>query len=340
MFSNNRNILFKGIVLALCIISCVHLFFFPLFETNTNPNVIRTYLDLEQSLCVNDIRKKKPLKPGKCPENGIITVEQGGRLGNQIWEYTAVFALARETGLDPYIPRCIKLKLDSVFDKLSVPTLDEIGHCLVQRDFYVMTPEQSNIDYFLEAWNFTNQSVILPKYIMQPSLLLNWGQDIIHEFSIKKSLVEKSQKILHAAVKYVKTPVGTFIGVHVRRTDYISYVKRKYNSSTVDKSFFQSAMQLYESKFSNPIFIFVSDDAKWCWDNFNYKKNAYITGKHHSSSPGLDMTILANCNHTIYDYGTYGMWGAILAGGNAVHYSFKEEGPVFQTTALKNYRGR
>ena len=27
------------------------------------------------------------------------------------------------------------------------------------------------------------------------------------------------------------------------------------------------------------------------------------------------MALLANCNHSIFDYGTYGMWGGLLSGG-------------------------
>lgn len=30
------------------------------------------------------------------------------------------------------------------------------------------------------------------------------------------------------------------------------------------------------------------------------------------------MAIAASCNHTIYDYGTFGFWGAYLAGGYTI----------------------
>ena len=36
------------------------------------------------------------------------------------------------------------------------------------------------------------------------------------------------------------------------------------------------------------------------------------------TDPGLDLAILASCNHSLVDYGTFSTWGAYLAGGGAV----------------------
>ncbi len=33
---------------------------------------------------------------------------------------------------------------------------------------------------------------------------------------------------------------------------------------------------------------------------------------------GDDLALLAACNHTILSYGTFGMWGALLAGGRLI----------------------
>ena len=46
---------------------------------------------------------------------------------------------------------------------------------------------------------------------------------------------------------------------------------------------------------------------------------------------GLDLALLAACNHTIATYGTFGLWGALLAGGAAImstqvscHFDFEK----------------
>ena len=45
-----------------------------------------------------------------------------------------------------------------------------------------------------------------------------------------------------------------------------------------------------------------------------------------NDQPQLDLSTLASCNHTIIDYGTFGQWAAVLAGGRsvwAIDYSAK-----------------
>ena len=63
-----------------------------------------------------------------------------------------------------------------------------------------------------------------------------------------------------------------------------------------------------------------SDDPKWCKQNFKkFKRTLFYTSnmrdKHGLNARNLDMAIAASCNHTIYDYGSFGFWGAYLAGG-------------------------
>ena len=37
-----------------------------------------------------------------------------------------------------------------------------------------------------------------------------------------------------------------------------------------------------------------------------------------SISYGVDLAVLASCNHSIVDYGTFGLWAGLLAGGQIV----------------------
>lgn len=246
----------------------------------------------------------------RCPQYGIVTIVQGGRLGNQMWEYASVWALARRTGLEPYVPRCMRVKLDQVFESLSVPTFEEISHCPVNLNTFVKS---------LESWNYTNQSIVLPRYFIQPDLVLTWVQDIIQEFTVKKKILDRSQEILHLANKSNKYKV--FVGVHVRRTDYIGYLWRKRLVPPADVDFYFSGMKYFEKKYEAVVFIVVSDDPVFCHIHFGKKNNVYITGKMHPNSPSLDLAILASCNHTVFDYGTFGEWGAILAGGETIYYN-------------------
>ena len=78
------------------------------------------------------------------------------------------------------------------------------------------------------------------------------------------------------------------------------------------------------------------EDRPECQEAFKDQGNVFLSN---GSSPELDLSILASCNHTIYDYGTFGLWYArkleyllmpiehflkktragILAGGKVIH---------------------
>ena len=71
------------------------------------------------------------------------------------------------------------------------------------------------------------------------------------------------------------------------------------------------------------LYIVSSDDSKWCKETFKSKERKFFftadaRNKDNLAVRDLDMTIAANCNHTIYDYGTFGFWGAYLAGGHTI----------------------
>ena len=37
-----------------------------------------------------------------------------------------------------------------------------------------------------------------------------------------------------------------------------------------------------------------------------------------SNSFGVDLSVLSMCNHSIVDYGTFGLWAALMAGGRII----------------------
>lgn len=49
--------------------------------------------------------------------------------GNALWEYTSVMALSYLTTLKPYIPDCLRYKVEAVIENVTIPTLDAIAHC-------------------------------------------------------------------------------------------------------------------------------------------------------------------------------------------------------------------
>jgi galactoside 2-L-fucosyltransferase 1/2 len=245
-----------------------------------------------------------------------------GRLGNQMYEYISVWALAKTTGREPYVPSCLITELEKIFRNLPVPPLSYLAYCPVQEYPVEVTKEQ--VDH-------SNGSVILTNYIELPTYIAPFVSEIRQIFRFKEHIIDKSQKLLHTASIGMKNL--TYVGVHVRRTDYIRYIKRKYNASPVKPDYFLRQMNVFRNKYQRVMFVVLSDDPKWC--ERELRGDDVVVMKNNSTVQ--DLAIMAACNHSIIDYGTYGLWGAILSGGDTFVYNLTNGGAFVLASLLPNW---
>lgn len=89
-------------------------------------------------------------------------------------------------------------------------------------------------------------------------------------------------------------------------------------------------MDYFKEKFKNVLFVVVSDDPGWCKKTFSDRKDVVVVSK----SVVQDIALLASCNHSIIDYGTFGTWGALLAGGETVYYNLTSKSIASRTGKL------
>ena len=257
-----------------------------------------------------------------CPQKPIVTVKQMGRLGNQMYEYISVWALANMTGREPYVPSCMIQELGKIFRNLPVPPLSYLAYCPVQE--YPVAVTVDKVDH-------SNGSIILPNYIQLPTYITPLLSEIRHIFRFKEHITDESQKLLHRASRGMKNI--TYVGVHVRRTDYIGYLKRKFNASPVTSDYFLRQMNVFRNKYKRVMFVVVSDDPEWCERELNGDDVVVMK----TNSPVQDLAIMAACNHSIIDYGTYGVWGAILSGGDTFIYNLTSSSPCKLASLLPNW---
>lgn len=324
-----QNLLGIAIILAFVIILVVHVTVFPLYEVVPQRNGLRKLLgEYEQSLCSVNLKPLRPRIRRKCPRDGIVTVTQGGRLGNQMWEYASVWAVARRTGLEPFVPGCLLKSLEEVFVDLTVPNLGHVAHCRIDWKGIVTLPDH---------WTRLNQSIVLPRFVILPETVLTWIDDIRQEFRFKRKLSETAEKILlEAAQNRINL---TYVGVHVRRTDYIYYLWRTRHVPAATEDFFYTAMNYFRKKYQNTVFIVVSDDPDWCKSHLGGPdEDVYVASIPGITGPGQDIATMSACNHSIIDYGTFGVWGAILAGGETLVYNMSRHSSIRVAELLPNWQ--
>ncbi|XP_041361708.1 galactoside alpha-(1,2)-fucosyltransferase 2-like [Gigantopelta aegis] len=173
----------------------------------------------------------------------------------------------------------------------------------------------------------SNSNYRLGDYLQSWKYFQNHTAAIRKQFTFNKTITAKAQELLHnVMVEYKRRTSNvsdttnaeqpTFIGVHIRRTDFANSVHKSLGYPLASKEYIVKAMEYYTNKFSKVIFLICSDSIDWVKSNFNSSNMFYSVG----NSPEVDMCILSSCNHSIMTVGTFGWWASFLAGGETVHY--------------------
>lgn len=75
----------------------------------------------EEDVDYGDILKSFLFARQKCPEGRFLSVIAGGNLGNEIWEYMSLYAIARLFGekykLAPYVHPGLKASVETAFER-------------------------------------------------------------------------------------------------------------------------------------------------------------------------------------------------------------------------------
>lgn len=87
----------------------------------------------------------------------------------------------------------------------------------------------------------------------------------------------------------------------------------------VSYQYFEKSMEYFKSRYKNCFFIYATDDPTWCFEHFGNLPDVAVPSYYSNRTAEEDLVLLAACNHTITDYGTYGEWAAILAGGETIY---------------------
>jgi len=262
-----------------------------------------------------------------------------GRLGNLLSSYASILSLSEQTGLEPIFPYRTISEILKWF-QLSSPTkkILESEFCspCERINFIPLDNFRQNVDgNELEGGKIIG--VFTPPY---PN----------HLHLYKKNLKQLRADLLFrpdiktAVQTFLKTTLGkrnktNAVCIHNRRGDYRQYL-RNFGGQLVGPKYFERATRMMKENFgSSVVFVLVSDDIKWSRNNIKEEDIVYSP----FDSEGLDLALLANCNHSINTYGTFGMWGSILSGGSALYpvMSFKHHAPpdykIIKRAALKNW---
>lgn len=255
---------------------------------------------------------------GKRPCPTSVAYHPIGRLGNIMGLYAIIYSLTLKYGVSGYVEKNMWNTLKEVFPHISLKESDlldvdweKISYQQVEERIPCKTEEDySNKRYF---WidNYPDRNGI--------DLFHPFYNMIQKEFEFSSTLKQQSQQFLTNA-RGNRTS-ATFIGFHIRRTDYKDYIRRNYNMSVPEDIYYNKCLDYYRRRFKDALFIVCSDEMEYVRSVFKSSQShpdVVLAGNGIIDSPARDMALLAACNHSIVTVGTYGFWGAYLAGGTVL----------------------
>ncbi|KAM9631960.1 galactoside alpha-(1,2)-fucosyltransferase 2-like [Trichechus inunguis] len=244
---------------------------------------------------------------------GIWTVNVQGRLGNQMGEYATLYALAKMNGRPAFISAQMHNTLAPIF-KITLPVLhNNVASKIPWRNYYLNDWMEEKYRHI--PWEY----VRLTGYPCSWTFYHHLRDEILREFTLHDHVKEEAQTFLRGLQVNNSRP-STFVGVHVRRGDYVRVMPNIWKGVVADRQYLEQALNWFRARYSSPIFVVTSNGMAWCQENINASRGDVVfAGNGNEGSPAKDFALLTQCNHTIMTIGTFGIWAAYLAGGDTIY---------------------
>lgn len=233
----------------------------------------------------------------------MITSYLQGGLGNQIFQIAAAYSHA------------INNNDTAVFDlnnshtphqgqnisKYRYNIFSEFNHIDNVYDICDKTFSQPGHSY-CDIPYFENQQ--LQGFFQSEKFFLNVKTDIISKLTNGlRADKEKYENVINF-INELKGHGGVqnLVSVHIRRGDYIKF---PHIHTMCSLDYYKNALHIIKEKIGDFTPIFISDDKKWCSDNFNGIISPF-------NDELEDMILMLNCDHNIIANSSFSWWGAYL----------------------------
>ena len=211
-------------------------------------------------------------------DTNILATRLHDRLGNHMFQLASLYALARDNSMTPMALYYKDLLI--CFPQINVALSPE-GH---PEQHWPHQYEQGAMKYRKQLNDMfsKNTSIFLSGYLQSWRYFHHRENELRSQFVFNKTLQKDVDTFLHAAAQawrslrakkikesyFVETisPSSTaphFIGLHVRRGDFIEEYFSSLGYKATEHTYFTRAMQHMANLLENVVFVVVSDDMVW-----------------------------------------------------------------------------
>ena len=220
---------------------------------------------------------------------------QGG-LGNQMFQYAAGVSALKE------YPQFSDLRLDTSFyntqeRKVIVNGLTGRGYDLdVFNITYNKCEEAPEGETMLEGW-FQNIS----EFANVENLIRN-------EFTFNVDFCDTTREV-EKQISESDHPIS----IHIRRGDYINNPTANSHHGVLEKSYYDEAIRMMDSMYTNPHYFIFSEDVEWCKENIRAKGEVTIIGSEcNDVKDSGHLYLMTKCENHVLANSSFSWWGAFL----------------------------
>jgi len=227
-----------------------------------------------------------------------LTLGRYGRFGNQMFQYSALFSLAKNNSCAFFIPSEEegKYELLEAFPNLSAK-IEKFSNITP----YINKRYQERSFVFDLSFYQTPKYADVSGYFQSEMYFSNCRDEIISEFKFsEKFLIPSSKKVSEIRNS------GTLCSLHIRRGDYLKLPDYHTN---LDQSFYKAAINTILEADRNVKFLVFSDDLEWCKNNLQNENFIFSNGENQFE----DMCMMSLCDYHIIANSSFSWWGSYLS---------------------------
>lgn len=240
----------------------------------------------------------------------MIVVQLIGGLGNQLFQYAAAKVLALETKQKFFIDvsQFESYKLHNYalnhFNVISKTYKKPNRYLRKIKSFYQKYTfyKEKDFGYNPDLINLKGDIIFLEGYFQSEKYFIKYEKEIREDFELRTSL-KKDTKAAIAKIESVNS-----VSIHIRRGDYLN---NSLHNTSKDE-YYDIALEIIQSKISNPVFFVFSDDMDWVKANFSTKQETIFIDFNDASTNFEDLKLMASCKHNIIANSSFSWWGAWL----------------------------
>jgi len=241
------------------------------------------------------------------PHMGFI-----GRLGNQMFQYSALVAISKKHNLDYSlckfkleIYKCFNIptKISSYYNpKFSSPNNFYVDgnfsaqlNVNTEEDYRKLLTTKFDVDFF--NTNHNNKSIV--GFFQNYNYFKNAENQLRTHFTFKKQYLDISNYYFKEIFFDQKV-----ISLHIRRTDYLE----SSVLNNLDFDYYKNALNKFDN--SIPVLVF-SDDIEWCEKQDLFKSERYVIIR--TNNAYVDLCLMSMCDYHIIANSSFSWWGSWLA---------------------------